>query len=307
MQTIDSSKLQLHGMQYPIDKPAYDLQSCLSPGVQRIAGNEVPLLWARASRAMECSHWEEVSNLVQEFQECKEVLIQGVPHSSSSGSCCEASRRDVVLDAEAAKERVDDSSEWVLHNMRKGTDTYGVTTGFGATSHRRTDQGVELQKELIRFLNAGVIGKEASNVLPVSTTRAAMLVRTNTLLQGYSGIRWSILQTLQKPLNKQITPRLPLRGTITASGDLVPLLYIAGLLTGRPSSRAVTECGDVVSSQEALKLVGLLKPFELQPKGLALVNGTAVGSALASTVCYDACSLRQHACSLRRSGVSSVL
>ena len=113
-----------------------------------------PLNWGKAAKAMEGNHLDEVKGFIQTFFDTKFVSLEGV--TLTIAHVAAVARRpevQVVLDSATAKQRVDESSNWVLTKIMRGSDIYGVTTGFGATSHRRTQQGVELQRELIRLDN----------------------------------------------------------------------------------------------------------------------------------------------------------
>jgi hypothetical protein len=92
--------------------------------------------------------------MVSQFSKVQTVDIQGT--SLTVAQVTAIARRSEVkvnLDEAAARERVAKSANWVAENIFRGIDTYGVTTGFGATSHRRTSKTTDLQTELIRFLN----------------------------------------------------------------------------------------------------------------------------------------------------------
>ena len=45
-----------------------------------------------------------------------------------------------------------------------------------------------------------------------------MLIRMNSLIRGHSGVRWELLERMQAILDNNITPLVPLRGSISASG-----------------------------------------------------------------------------------------
>lgn len=128
--------------------------------------------------------------------------------------------------------------------------------------------------------------------MPESWVRAAMLIRLNSLASGFSGIKEATIRTLHQILEEGITPLVPVKGSISASGDLSPLSYIAGVVQGKPSLNVWTRNAHgerrLVRADVALAEKNI-EPVSLGAKeGLALVNGTAVSCAVGSLALHDA-------------------
>lgn len=83
-------------------------------------------------------------------------------------------------------------------------------------------------------------------------------------------------------LNKNILPWVPERGSISASGDLVPSVYLTTLLAGDKNAKVyVPNKKEMVTAPEALDIAGI-KPTIFRPKEvLAIVNGSGASSSMA--------------------------
>ena len=120
-----------------------------------------------------------------------------------------------------------------------------------------------------------------------------MLVRANSLASGNSGVRPGLIHCIANLLQKETIPIIPLRGSISASGDLSPLSYIAGAVQGSPGIKVRTNDPytghrKISTAKSALKAHSI-SPVHLGPKeGLAIVNGTAVSAGVAVLALHDA-------------------
>jgi len=154
---------------------------------------------------------------------------------------------------------------------------YGVTTGYGdsCTINIPRNQIEELPVNLTRFHGCG-LGKHFTRHISIAT----LATRLSSLSQGYSGVRLELLQQIVDFINHDIAPLIPEEGSVGASGDLTPLSYVAAALIGE---REVLYKNKVKPSIEVLHQLKL-SPIKLRPKeGLAIMNGTAVMTAIACT------------------------
>ncbi|WP_255151058.1 histidine ammonia-lyase [Halorarius halobius] len=191
-----------------------------------------------------------------------------------------------VAVSDDAREAVREARARVEDVVESGEAVYGINTGFGELVDTRieTDRVDELQTNLVRSHAAGV-GRE----LDRDETRAMLVTRVNALVKGYSGVREVVVDYLLALLNAGVTPVVPSRGSLGASGDLAPLAHAMLVLLSEGEATVDSELGPRrISGEEALDLLEL-EPLTLRAKeGLALINGTQLTVGVAALVVRDA-------------------
>ncbi|MFC3456055.1 HAL/PAL/TAL family ammonia-lyase [Amycolatopsis speibonae] len=173
---------------------------------------------------------------------------------------------------EEVAERVRRGHAFVGECLSGERPVYGATTGFGplVTFDGRDSQEDQCDN-VLQHLTAGQ-GAE----LPPEVVRATMLVRIRSLSRGLSGISPAALEMLSAVLQTDFTPVVPTLGSLGASGDLVPLAYIAQSLRGVGDARLG---GRKMPASAALAQAGL-EPLTFTGRdALSMVNGTSVTSA----------------------------
>ncbi len=206
----------------------------------------------------------------------KEIILDGESLTFEqvlAVACGKPNAPRVVL-SENAKEKINCSADAVQKLLERGEIAYGITTGFGAFKDKiiSRKEAEQLQKNVVLSHAVGV-GKP----FDIPITRVVMLIRTNTLARGFSGIRLETLELLLEFLNRGIHPVIPEKGSLGASGDLAPLAHMACVLIGEGEAEFE---GEILSGNDALAKADL-KPVTLAAKeGLALTNGTTIMTAV---------------------------
>ena len=180
--------------------------------------------------------------------------------------------REAILRSRALAEKI----------MEEHRVAYGITTGFGdfATVAVPEEMSSQLSTNLILSHCVGTGDPYSEEVV-----RGMMLLRANALCVGVSGVRLELVEKLVALLNAKVTPWVPQKGSLGASGDLAPLSHMGLVLLGRGQAYYNRE---LLSGAEALRRAGIEPLATLVSKeGLGITNGTCAMTSVGALNLYD--------------------
>lgn len=198
-----------------------------------------------------------------------QLTLQSIQHVLSQKLTC--------FLAEESVKGIHASHEVVQQVIQNKKTVYGINTGFGSLANQTIspDNLKQLQRNIVLSHACGT-----GELLSDDVVVLILLLKINNLAQGYSGVRLELIEALISLFNAKVYPCIPAKGSVGASGDLVPLAHLSLPLLGVGEVRYQ---GQIISAIDGLKIAGL-KPMELEAKeGLALLNGLQVSTALAIT------------------------
>src|SRR2546428_9172498 len=187
----------------------------------------------------------------------------------------------VALTSEA-RTRVETSRRVVEKIVAEERTVSGGNTGFGKLSdvHIEQSQLRELQLNLVRSHSCG-LGAPLSE----AEARSMLLLRANVLARGYSGCRSALIDALIGMLECGVTPVIPEKGSVGASGDLAPLAHLALTVIGEGEA---FYRGERMAGAKALQSASI-EPLQLEAKeGIALLNGTQAMAAVGALALHRA-------------------
>lgn len=190
-------------------------------------------------------------------------------------------RKSVELSPYAI-DKIDDARRVVENLSKRDEPIYGINTGLGKLCN------VKISKENLLKLQENIVHSHNINLKPYSSkeiVRGTMLIRANSLAKGFSGIRREIIERLILFLNEDVIPYIPQKGSLGASGDLIPLASIAAFLMGE--GKGIYKGREYKSIEIHKKLN--IEPFNFYEKeALSLINGTSFSLSIASISTFDA-------------------
>jgi histidine ammonia-lyase len=131
--------------------------------------------------------------------------------------------------AESALIMIKKSHETVRQVVASNTIVYGINTGFGCLANQTisNDNLKKLQRNIVLSHACGTGELVSDDVVSL-----ILLLKINSLAQGYSGVRYQLIEALIALYNHQVYPCIPGKGSVGASGDLVPLAHMSLPLLG---------------------------------------------------------------------------